>query len=130
MVDKFVINNLRDCPLRSPRPGYVPTSNGCGSEGGNHFPNNPTMGNDSTGPGNFLAACNNHDICYGTCNSIKYQCDSNFLSEMNLVCNTDFALPLQRRKCLYFARLYGSAVAFVGGQAYEDGQKAACTCCP
>src|SRR4051794_39887863 len=51
------------CTNRVPNPNHTPSANGCGTAGA---PVSGVFGSVDVTP-----ACNNHDICYDTCNSTK-----------------------------------------------------------
>ena len=125
----------RDCPdgyNSVPDPDYPgPTSNGCGDDSwlGRVVPNSPL------GIANFKPACDAHDICYGTCNNCKADCDSNFYNSMCMICDSVYSgwwRAPWRLECKTLALIYYGAVrSGAGGAAYESAQKAACKCvCP
>jgi hypothetical protein len=139
----FDLFGLRNCEQN---PGYSPTPNGCG-------PAKPKWLNKivpegffpSLGGYSFTAACNTHDICYGTCCADKVACDNQFLIDMKSECNrwTDRLYgsggifgwigegrlkQADRRACYLDASLYHSAVAKGGQKAFSAAQKAACKC--
>jgi hypothetical protein len=131
----YPIADLDLCPDRVPHPGHVPEFNGCGpAKGFSHFiiPNKigPSRNID------FTQACNNHDICYDTCNSAKSGCDEAFLLDMSTACAA--AYPgrgtydrYMRNACVADSTLYFYAVSQTdaGTDAYESAQKLACDCC-
>jgi hypothetical protein len=116
------------CPNRVPVPGYRPTVNGCGPSGfGWTIP-------DSWGRANFTPACNQHDRCYGTCNSNRRVCDNQMRRQMKRECNRVYSNKdgqenFWRLKCLRRANLYYNVVNRRGQSAYEDAQNEACFCC-
>jgi len=130
------IADLASCPDRVPHPGHVPSFNGCGPAQGwirHVIPNKigPYRNVD------FTPACNNHDICYDTCNTEKSTCDQNFLADLHAACAT--AYPgngyfdrYMRAGCEADAYIYYVAVSQTQGGivAYESAQKEACDCCP
>ncbi len=67
----------------------------------------------------FRAACNEHDVCYGTPGRTKGDCDSDFLKNMSTVCNNRVGGSLQG--CIKAASAYAAAV----GNRHEaqDGYK-------
>lgn len=68
------------CPentISLPRPGHVPSSNGCGSLG--------IKLDTSMFPG-FEKCCDSHDKCYDTCNEDRDECDMVFKDCLNAVC--------------------------------------------
>ena len=105
------------------KPGSEPAPNGCSTPTGN----NPTMCTNTS----FEGACNSHDICYGTCNSSKSNCDSTFGDDMAAVCDA-----LEGAEwlacfvpCTTWRATYWVAVSLVGQDAYESRQVAECSCC-
>lgn len=118
-----------DCPKHVPKLNYRPSFNGCGPQNGvNVVPNNPL------GIGNFRAACNGHDVCYGTCNSGKDTCDREFLTAMVASCAQKYPGnglfdSVGRAYCLQYARIYYTAVSVGGAGAYETAQAEGCDCC-
>jgi hypothetical protein len=111
---------------RVSRPGWNPASgnNGCGS---GFF--SKQLGKRLASWG-FTPACNDHDECYSTCNSVKNQCDDEFLFANVQICNdTTRTGTKERQRCLQAANDGWAAVAQFGGSAYSDGQLEACICC-
>ncbi len=134
---RYPIANLDLCPNRVPHPGHTPSFNGCGPENGfvkYLIPNRigPFRNVD------FTPACNNHDICYDTCNSVKSVCDTNFFNDLSAQCaaaypGTSWYQTYMRTACINVdARIFYLAVSQTptGRAAYEDAQKGACDCCP
>ncbi len=134
---RYPIANLDLCPNRVPHPGHTPAFNGCGPENGFArylIPNRigPLRNVD------FTPACNNHDICYDTCNSTKSTCDTNFFNDLSAQCAAAYPgrswyQTYMRTVCISVdARLYYLAVSrtATGRNAYTDAQKGACDCCP
>ncbi len=124
---KNPISDLDLCPDRVPHPGHTCVSNGCGAEGGRSFPG-------SFGNAEFTPCCNDHDCCYGECNSNRGGCDTTFEECMTAAC--DAAYPgsgypdrLKRSSCRGAANTYWAAVAAAGQAAYDAAQRAACDCC-
>lgn len=88
--------------------------------------------------------CNNHDVCYQTCNSNKTTCDNQFGTNMTAVCSNafsgpcPFSLPLQcilrteaLQTCAISTAAYQLTVSIVGGVlAYRPRQLEYCDCCP
>jgi RHS repeat-associated protein len=72
------------CPKsqRRPKPGYKPTFNGCGDIHTRWIVPQYAL----LWTGYFTPACNNHDICYGTCNSNKQDCDLILESQLRVAC--------------------------------------------
>ncbi|WP_420313859.1 hypothetical protein [Bryobacter aggregatus] len=114
-----------ECPNRQAHSPYVPTTNGCGGQdswSASFIPN-------SFGPANFTACCDAHDICYGTCNSNKANCDNAFGDCFAGPCSVFPAGSPLRDQCMQIAALYYSAVVLFGGGPYETSQREACDCC-
>lgn len=110
------------CPNRIPKPGYTPSTNGCGPEGGTKFPGR-IWGAD------FATACDGHDVCYGTCNRDRTHCDKEFNDDMHAACAAEGIATYLLTNCTRIADTYFSAVALFGGDAYDAAQSDACTCC-
>lgn len=120
-----------------PRPGYKPTSNGCGSEDfdvGDGFTFEETIrGKTRTGSVSFTKACNAHDRCYGTCRADKKECDDAFRKAMRRRCKATFSGKDEfsksfRDQCLEQAALYRLGVSFADSE-YWAAQTEACHCC-
>lgn len=108
--------------------------NGCGAEGGIKFPSLFSGGQFLLKPVyvSFEDACNQHDICYGTCNSEKQTCDKNFEDNLIEACFTGAADIKHINQCTRYATAYAIAVKTMGGNAYNDAQDSACEwekCC-
>jgi hypothetical protein len=110
------------CEQRVPRPGFTPTSNGCGAEDGLKVP-------DRVWGANFKPSCDAHDICYSTCNSSKETCDTDFLLGNVQACVDAGYTGLALAGCKAIAGDYYLAVDLLGDDPYESAQKEACYCC-
>ena len=89
---------------------------------------------------NFTPACNEHDVCYGTCGRDKSDCDTAFLRGMLAACQ-DLALGPALRDdgqlttgttvttCLSYAYAYYSVVSLKGQDAFDTAQEQGCECC-
>jgi len=122
-VIEYPPRSLADCPNRRHHPGHTPTSNGCGAEGSiAPIP-------DGFGEADFLPACNAHDICYGTCNSVKATCDTNFRAALHQACIDAYPPGLRRSACITVADGYANAVTKYGQSAYDAAQLQDCECC-
>ena len=83
----------------------------------------------------FKSACDNHDICYRTCNSGKDKCDLalfNDAVEACIRCAADqmSSDPNIFQKCTDIAQEYRIGVGFGGADGYSSGQEKACEeCC-
>ncbi|CAF1497669.1 unnamed protein product [Adineta steineri] len=100
------------------------TYNGCGGEGSPfNFLINPL--GDMWG---FTPACNDHDMCYGTCNNLRNTCDTNFLTSMQQTCSKFSSLPDGYNNCEGWAGIFYLAVHFEGTHFFVPGQKDDCNC--
>lgn len=117
------------CPERVPKPGYTPTANGCGPDGYDWFVP------DNWKQASFTSACKKHDLCYGTCNRNRFECDYAMLQRMRAACKRAYSPNGTRkerklyRRCLKVVNFYYSNVDAGGQAAYEDAQEEACLCC-
>lgn len=81
---------------------------------------------------NFLNACNNHDICYGSCDKNKDFCDSRFRIELLAECSKFKWRIFTKIKCIILAKVYHLAVSKGGGSAFDAAQDEHCKweqCC-
>ena len=108
-----------------------PTPNGCGAKDGISVPDGGPFGGWT-----FEPACNDHDRCYGTCGQSKTFCDQEFLRAMLASCRQSWRstgrlrytppVYLAYRACIAQAHIYYKAVSWLGKDAYDKAQKAAC----
>lgn len=114
MIDKM---KRKDRPLQN--RNYYKTPNGCGSYGFNF--NLQIYGL------NFNQCCYKHDLCYGSCNSVKQTCDEQFyscaLSECNRCGNS-----VKYVACKSFAKVMFRVTRTTGCTAYQRDQEMACSC--
>jgi hypothetical protein len=128
---KYPITDLASCPARVPHSPHVPKFDGCGSSTTSPglYPYIP----NSYGLASFLTCCNNHDVCYDTCNTTKTNCDGSFLGCLTSACTVYLPLveiaPELYASCLAVADVYYGAVAFFGTSAFDGSQQGACDCC-
>lgn len=102
---------------------YVPTTNGCGPEGGISVPNNYYLvGWFRIDRFPFVNACNTHDICYGTLGSSRAACDSRFYSDLLTICRANASTAVNRGICNGLAWTYYQAVATFGQSAFNAAQ--------
>lgn len=77
----------------------------------------------------FVYECDEHDMCYSTCDQSKTECDTIFCQGLNGVCMQTFSERYeQRRICLERAQLYCDAVLNFGYDAFTRAQSVHCTC--
>jgi hypothetical protein len=130
---EYPIANLDNCSGRTPRADHMASANGCGpaSMGGALIP-------QGSAAASFVGPCNDHDICYETCNRDKAACDAAILEGMIASCRRAYPYPTgnsedeswgSRGTCLKRAELYGLLVRKQGQAAYDAAQKIACECC-
>ncbi|KAL9646879.1 hypothetical protein ABK040_013739 [Willaertia magna] len=126
---KCYANTCRIGFARHARIGFRPKTNGCG-------PASLGIVSKAIGKlsGSFTPCCNAHDVCYGTCNKDKEQCDFEFRECMFKVCKRKFGKKNKRRTfkerlCRIKAKTYFEAVyGKIGCGVYKDSQKEACVC--
>jgi len=146
VVDPSEVSSITDedeldaCGNPADNPNSEPTANGCSNPVPGIEDDNPA---GCTGEGNdtsFLGACNEHDTCYGKCNSGKGDCDSDFLNGQNGMVTVCEALDDHESECfedcMYWAAAYYVAVTEDWPWPIEDGydhwrdaQVAECSCC-
>jgi hypothetical protein len=97
------------------------------------------------GTGPTPLPCNNHDICYQTCGSVKANCDTGMLNDMLAVCQRAYpetTCPLtgfgifacgqwyeERNNCLLSSGNYKLGLDWKGQDAFEGRKKEYCKCC-
>jgi len=82
---------------------------------------------------NFKSACDTHDNCYAKCGVNKATCDSDFRTNMKVLCFYKYNLDVvtdvptlpnpMLPTCYGFAQLYYNAVSNHGQSAYDAAQK-------
>lgn len=81
----------------------------------------------------FLGACRHHDVCWGTCDSDKSECDEAFFRDLSSACRVAYPFKESREDffdCVQRAILYSRAVdTALGRMFYADAQQSACACC-
>ena len=113
-----------ECPKGSvplPRPGHVPSSNGCGSLG--------IKLDTSMFPG-FEKCCDSHDKCYDTCNEDRDECDAVFKDCLYAVCDEvkKFRPSDQVQVCENAGGVMHAAAMGLGCTAFTQAQSNACVC--
>lgn len=105
------------------RPGFRPSSNGCGTA--------KFRAPRSFTRHGFTPACNAHDRCYDTCNTTQEQCDAAFRKALDRICDRRYAKGSARHEaCTEDAGWAGIFLSLGGEAAYRAAQKNACVCCP
>ena len=75
----------------------------------------------------FTPACNNHDICYGTCGSSREACDTAFHEGMLDVCAGTFGEGSRAQtRCEVLAYIYWQVVVRFGGPFFDRSQQETC----
>ncbi|KAK7507640.1 hypothetical protein BaRGS_00001575 [Batillaria attramentaria] len=103
------------------RKRHVPSSNGCGSFGlkldVQHFPV-------------IERCCDEHDVCYDTCNLTKEHCDDRFRDCLNDICKgiKKYVSTDIYDGCKSTADLMYAGTMALGCKPYRDSQKNACYC--
>ena len=102
------------------------TSNGCGPETGDAFGD---ILNKLGGAvlQKFQTCCDGHDMCYGTCGSIKDKCESNFLKCMKGKCD-EIKNILNKSLCHTKAKFVHSLVFNHGLKYFKNAQDTMCKC--
>lgn len=98
---------------------YLKIPNGCGSYGINLDLN--------FGELNINECCHDHDVCYGTCNSDRKQCDKELYNCTLLACKnyTNYAKYIA---CKGLAKIMYRVTRMGGCSAYQKDQELACHC--
>lgn len=111
--DNCIFFNAKSVKTKKPKENFIAEVNGCGPKSidlvDRILPN----------PG-FTRCCDNHDRCYGRCNSSKASCDNSFLTCMRNTCSTV--------GCRLKAELFYNAVKVGACYFYLKGQNKACKC--
>ncbi|XP_071337098.1 group XIIB secretory phospholipase A2-like protein isoform X4 [Trachinotus anak] len=107
-----------------PRPGYqLPEPNGCASS---------LVGFQlDLGVPAMTECCNQLDVCYDTCGTSKYDCDSKFRSCLHGICSdlkTSLGFGAKVQACESMADALYNTVWTLGCRPYMNSQRAACIC--
>ncbi|KAJ4945137.1 hypothetical protein JOQ06_013673 [Pogonophryne albipinna] len=111
-----------------PRPGYqMPEPDGCGS----YFFGLPVPDGVDMGIPAMTKCCNQLDMCYDTCGSNKYRCDSKFRWCLHSICSDlkkSLGFVSKVEACEAVADTTFNTVWTLGCRPYMNGQRAACFC--
>ncbi|KAF1375873.1 hypothetical protein PFLUV_G00224710 [Perca fluviatilis] len=111
-----------------PRPGYqLPEPNGCSSSLVG-FQVNAAL---DLGIPAMTECCNQLDICYDTCGTSKYDCDSEFRLCLHGICSDlkkSLGFVSKVQACDSMADALHSTVGTLGCRPYMNSQRAACVC--
>lgn len=77
---------------------------------------------DLFGSTSFAPACENHDVCYGTCDADKFECDWNLGHEIQSACNAN------GDACPVAGFAYFAGVSTPWGQNAFDAAQGDCVC--
>ncbi|XP_060658037.1 group XIIA secretory phospholipase A2 [Drosophila nasuta] len=105
---------------------YVPTADGCGSLG-------LRISTEYLPAAEMETCCNDHDICYDTCNSDKELCDLDFKRCLYKYCDSyekSIASDLMTKGCKAAAKMLFTGTLTLGCKAYLDSQQRSCYCAP
>lgn len=105
---------------------HKPTSNGCGVPG-------MSLTREQLGSlTDMTKCCDEHDICYGTCNKVKEMCDYDFKKCLYKVCAAvqDKVADSITQGCKSTAKLLYTATVTLGCKFYKLAQEEACYCPP
>ncbi|KAF5286972.1 hypothetical protein FQR65_LT12370 [Abscondita terminalis] len=120
-----------DCIFKCPGDGVTPKPNrnhvakadGCGALG-------LKIDSSSLPIGEMSKCCNEHDICYDTCNSNKEACDLDFKRCLYQYCET-YKKNIGEKMvtaCKGAAKILFTGTMALGCRAYLNAQKEACFC--
>ncbi|XP_055856506.1 group XIIA secretory phospholipase A2 [Episyrphus balteatus] len=105
---------------------YTPSSDGCGSLG-------LSISTEYLPAAEMGACCNEHDICYDTCNSDKELCDLDFKRCLYRHCETydkTIASDIVIKSCKGAAKMLFTGTLTLGCKSFLDAQKRTCYCPP
>ncbi|XP_017493518.1 PREDICTED: group XIIA secretory phospholipase A2-like, partial [Rhagoletis zephyria] len=105
---------------------YTPTADGCGSLG-------LRINTEYLPAVEMENCCNEHDICYDTCNSNKELCDLDFKRCLYKYCDTiDKSVGSEYliTSCKAAAKVLFTGTLTLGCKSYLDSQKRTCYCAP
>ncbi|KAG7334389.1 hypothetical protein KOW79_002796 [Hemibagrus wyckioides] len=110
------------------RPGYqMPEPNGCTSSLlGFQVPDSIDMGIPA-----MTKCCNQLDMCYDTCGSNKYRCDTKFRWCLHSICGDlkkSLGFVSKVEACEAFADTMYNTVWTLGCRPFMNSQRAACIC--
>ncbi|XP_031630337.1 group XIIA secretory phospholipase A2-like [Contarinia nasturtii] len=105
---------------------YTPSANGCGSLGLN-------INKEYLPAVEMEHCCNDHDICYDTCNKDKELCDIEFKRCLYNYCDTHEKTTIGTvvsKGCKAAAKMLFTGTITLGCRSYLDAQARACYCKP
>ncbi|KAA0183557.1 hypothetical protein HAZT_HAZT007954 [Hyalella azteca] len=130
---KFLDSNIEEECRYECKRGYKPVPdhthqpsfNGCGSLGFSISGENLPFEKMET-------CCNEHDLCYDTCNNDKEICDLHFKKCLYDICKRETVKNdiLQEKTCKASSKLLYTSTISLGCMSYKEAQKKACNCVP
>lgn len=122
-INKFAISAVSEHhPMKNKL--HVPSSDGCGSMG-------MKIDTDYLPAPEMAHCCDDHDICYDTCNSDKELCDLDFKRCLYKYCDTfekGATGELLIKGCKAAAKMLFTGTMTLGCKSYLDAQQRACFC--
>jgi hypothetical protein len=76
----------------------------------------------------FTLPCNDHDDCYGECNSLRNTCDRNWFSKMWLSCRKFALIDPRLYPCPAWANIFYVSVRIFGTRYFASSQRKSCKC--
>ncbi|CAF1307351.1 unnamed protein product [Adineta ricciae] len=77
----------------------------------------------------FTSICDEHDRCYGTCNTNRLNCDQTFCFDLLASCETRWSTEEKKLTfCKSWAKTYCKAVKSYGSGAFGNAQNEGCWC--
>ncbi|KAL1006018.1 hypothetical protein UPYG_G00066840 [Umbra pygmaea] len=111
-----------------PRPDYqIPEPNGCSA----YFLGLPVPNSVDMGIPAMTKCCNQLDMCYDTCGSNKYRCDSKFRWCLHSICSDlkkSLGFMSKVEACETVADTLFNTVWTLGCRPYMNSQREACIC--
>ncbi|KAG7269454.1 hypothetical protein CRUP_029167 [Coryphaenoides rupestris] len=111
-----------------PRPDYqMPEPDGCSS----YFMGIPIPDGMDVGIPAMTKCCNQLDVCYDTCGSNKYRCDSKFRWCLHSICSDlkkSLGFVSKAEACETVADTMFNTVWTLGCRPYMNSQRASCIC--
>uniref|UniRef100_T1J7P6 Group XIIA secretory phospholipase A2 n=1 Tax=Strigamia maritima TaxID=126957 RepID=T1J7P6_STRMM len=108
-------------PVRN--KSFISVPNGCGSFG-------VSLPDDKLPVAELRKCCDEHDICYDTCNNDKEDCDKTFRKCLFRICEK-YKNVIGKdllKGCKATAQAMYAGTMTLGCKAYKDSQKDACLC--
>ncbi|XP_018323845.1 group XIIA secretory phospholipase A2 [Agrilus planipennis] len=122
-------NCVFKCPTAGVKPvpnrNHIPKGNGCGSLG-------LKIDSQYLPVGEMTKCCDQHDICYDTCNKDKELCDLEFRRCLYKYCESYKPTVGETivKTCKGAAKTLFTGTMALGCKSYLDAQKEACYCPP